>query len=200
MTTEVAISSSNQKEKEVSIEVRPPGLYGDKWNLVKLLFLYLLQGVPLGFIEAFPIILKSRRYSYNDQVNQDAGRTQIIATAVTCFACTYIYHVVCIQAIFSISAWPFTLKILWAPLVDSVYCHAVGRRKMWLVPVHVLLGNEGERLNGHWLKRMVRLAGVPPFENIPEGHVRLKSMPNTSEVSKTAIQELCTTIMYFTYG
>ncbi|XP_022169005.1 acetyl-coenzyme A transporter 1-like [Myzus persicae] len=85
-------------------------LNGDRWNLVKLLFLYILQGVPLGFSDAFPILLKSKQFSYYD------------------------------QAIFSVSTWPFTFKILWAPLVDSIYCPSVGRRKMWLVPVHILLG------------------------------------------------------------
>ncbi|XP_050056482.1 acetyl-coenzyme A transporter 1-like isoform X1 [Aphis gossypii] len=85
-------------------------LHGDRWNLVKLLFLYILQGVPLGFSDAFPILLKSNKFSYYE------------------------------QAIFSVSTWPFTFKILWAPLVDSIYCPSVERRKMWLVPVHILLG------------------------------------------------------------
>jgi len=43
-------------------------LNGDRWNLVKLLFLYILQGVPLGFSDAFPILLKSKQFSYYDQV------------------------------------------------------------------------------------------------------------------------------------
>lgn len=44
------------------------GLNGDRWNLAKLLFLYILQGVPLGFSDAFPILLKSNKFSYYEQV------------------------------------------------------------------------------------------------------------------------------------
>ncbi len=32
-------------------------------------------------------------------------------------------------------SWPFSLKILWAPLVDSLYLRAVGQRRTWLLPV-----------------------------------------------------------------
>lgn len=32
------------------------------------------------------------------------------------------------------------MKILWAPIVDSVYIKAFGRRKTWLVPAQVLIG------------------------------------------------------------
>lgn len=32
------------------------------------------------------------------------------------------------------------VKILWAPIVDSVYIKSFGRRKSWLVPVQVVLG------------------------------------------------------------
>lgn len=32
------------------------------------------------------------------------------------------------------------MKILWAPIVDSVYVNAFGRRKTWLVPVQILIG------------------------------------------------------------
>jgi PAT family acetyl-CoA transporter-like MFS transporter 1 len=32
-------------------------------------------------------------------------------------------------------SWPFSLKLLWAPFVDSLYSERMGRRKSWLVPV-----------------------------------------------------------------
>lgn len=102
----VPVQNSDNCKKSTKVH----NLNGDRWNLVKLLFLYILQGVPLGFSDAFPILLKSKKFSYYD------------------------------QAIFSVSTWPFTFKILWAPLVDSIYCPSVGRRKMWLVPVYILLG------------------------------------------------------------
>lgn len=32
------------------------------------------------------------------------------------------------------------MKILWAPLVDSLYFSKIGRRKSWLVPTQILIG------------------------------------------------------------
>jgi len=72
MTSESSPSDVDKPREDVDTappEVGSTGfLYGDKWNLVKLLFLYVLQGVPLGFAEAFPIILKTKQFSYFDQV------------------------------------------------------------------------------------------------------------------------------------
>ena len=44
------------------------------------------------------------------------------------------------QAIFSLASWPFSLKVLWAPLVDSLYFKSVGQRKSWLLPLQTLVG------------------------------------------------------------
>ncbi|XP_077467032.1 acetyl-coenzyme A transporter 1 [Stigmatopora argus] len=75
-----------------------------------LLFLYVLQGIPLGLAGSIPLILQSKNVSYKD------------------------------QAIFSFVFWPFSLKLLWAPLVDALYFRKFGRRKSWLVPTQYLLG------------------------------------------------------------
>lgn len=42
-------------------------LKGDYGNIAMLLFLYMLQGVPLGLIYAVPMILQKRGLSYKDQ-------------------------------------------------------------------------------------------------------------------------------------
>ncbi|RWS03454.1 acetyl-coenzyme A transporter-like protein [Dinothrombium tinctorium] len=39
------------------------------------------------------------------------------------------------QAVFSIAHWPYSMKLLWAPIVDSIYSKRFGRRKSWFVPV-----------------------------------------------------------------
>ncbi|CAM9547476.1 unnamed protein product [Discosporangium mesarthrocarpum] len=44
------------------------------------------------------------------------------------------------QALFSLVSLPFSLKLLWAPLVDSVFYSPFGRRKSWLVPVQLICG------------------------------------------------------------
>ena len=41
---------------------------------------------------------------------------------------------------FSFVSWPFSLKLLWAPLVDSLYVPALGQRRTWLLPVQALVG------------------------------------------------------------
>lgn len=42
------------------------------------------------------------------------------------------------QATFSLVSWPFSLKLLWAPFVDSIYSRRFGRRKSWLIPVQFI--------------------------------------------------------------
>jgi len=85
-------------------------LEGDKVHVLVLFFLYVLQGIPLGLINAVPLILTDRSVSYKE------------------------------QAAFSFSSYPFSMKLLWAPLVDSLYVARFGRRKSWLVPVQYLIG------------------------------------------------------------
>jgi hypothetical protein len=42
--------------------------------------------------------------------------------------------------LFSFAFWPFSIKLLWAPIVDSIFISNFGRRKTWLVPVQYLIG------------------------------------------------------------
>ncbi|PAA71923.1 hypothetical protein BOX15_Mlig017016g2, partial [Macrostomum lignano] len=77
----------------------------DRRSVLLLTFLYVLQGIPLGLAGSVPYILTARKVSY---------------TA---------------QGTFSFVFWPFSLKLLWAPLVDSIYSARFGRRKSWLIPV-----------------------------------------------------------------
>lgn len=85
-------------------------LRGDWLNISVLFFLYLLQGIPLGLAAAIPMLLQNRGISYTQ------------------------------QAEFSFAYWPFSLKLLWAPIVDSLYVNRFGRRKSWLIPTQYLIG------------------------------------------------------------
>ena len=82
----------------------------DKINICLLLFLYLLQGVPLGMAASIPLIIQVYGASWSQ------------------------------QATFSFAFWPFSLKLLWAPIVDAVYLKRFGRRKTWLVSTQYLIG------------------------------------------------------------
>ena len=37
--------------------------------------------------------------------------------------------------IFSVASYPYSFKLLWSPIVDSIYSLAFGRRKSWVVPI-----------------------------------------------------------------
>jgi hypothetical protein len=82
----------------------------DKFSIFTLLFLYLLQGIPLGMAGSIPLIIQSFGTTWSQ------------------------------QATFSFAFWPFSLKLLWAPLVDALYIKKFGRRKTWLIPTQYLIG------------------------------------------------------------
>ncbi|KAL5367919.1 hypothetical protein CPHLJ_6g470 [Cryptosporidium parvum] len=42
------------------------------------------------------------------------------------------------QSMFGMVVLPFSLKLLWAPLVDSVYIEKMGRRKTWIIPTQLV--------------------------------------------------------------
>lgn len=96
------------------------GSVREEWRSVALLlFLYVLQGIPLGLGSAVPLLLQNRRVSYKE------------------------------QALFSFVSWPFSVKLLWAPIVDSLYSSRFGRRKSWLVPTQYAIGLSFFWLSGH---------------------------------------------------
>lgn len=42
---------------------------------------------------------------------------------------------------FSLCSWPYSLKLLWSPVVDSLYSDRFGRRKSWIVPIQFAIGS-----------------------------------------------------------
>ena len=100
-----------QNDDRLKPDTTPDGsLKGDRGSIALLMFLYILQGIPLGIGSSIPYLLTSRKVSYSD------------------------------QALYSFVHWPFSLKLLWAPIVDSVYLRWFGRRKSWLIPTQYLIG------------------------------------------------------------
>ena len=87
-----------------------PSATRDRGSIALLVFLYVLQGIPLGLAGAMPMLLQTKKVAYKD------------------------------QATFSLVFWPFSMKLLWAPIVDTAYFSRFGRRKSWLVPVQYLIG------------------------------------------------------------
>ncbi|CAF1057748.1 unnamed protein product [Brachionus calyciflorus] len=107
--------SLNKKQHNLQISIEKKNIEiksknNDFKNIVFLMFLYFLQGIPIGLTASLPYILSSRNVSY--------------------------FY----QATFSLASWPFAMKLLWAPIVDSVFIERIGRRKSWLVPIQYLIG------------------------------------------------------------
>jgi PAT family acetyl-CoA transporter-like MFS transporter 1 len=42
------------------------------------------------------------------------------------------------MGIFALASYPYSLKLLWSPIVDSLYSRRLGRRKSWIVPIQLL--------------------------------------------------------------
>lgn len=42
--------------------------------------------------------------------------------------------------VFSLASYPYSLKLLWSPIVDAVWSPRFGRRKSWITPVQVVSG------------------------------------------------------------
>ncbi|KAF9454985.1 hypothetical protein P691DRAFT_654525 [Macrolepiota fuliginosa MF-IS2] len=82
----------------------------DKRAMVLLCVLYLIQGVPLGLALGSVPFLLKEHLSYSQ------------------------------LATFALSSYPYSLKLLWSPIVDSVFFKSVGRRKSWIIPMQLIVG------------------------------------------------------------
>eukprot|EP00929_Paragymnodinium_shiwhaense_P030550 TRINITY_DN17291_c0_g1_i1.p1 TRINITY_DN17291_c0_g1~~TRINITY_DN17291_c0_g1_i1.p1 ORF type:complete len:470 (+),score=99.72 TRINITY_DN17291_c0_g1_i1:72-1481(+) len=109
-STNGAEKASGNKPSEAA-DMPEPSLTGEYGNIVLLNLLYTLQGVPMGLFGYVNMEVKSLfPGSFSE------------------------------QGTFALAAWPFSLKLLWAPLVDSVYMEKCGRRKTWMVPAQLIIG------------------------------------------------------------
>lgn len=64
----VAGDNELMENGELLSKKRKSSLQGDEGNIALLLFLYTLQGIPLGLSAAVPMILQNRGVSYKEQV------------------------------------------------------------------------------------------------------------------------------------
>jgi len=80
------------------------------WRILIIIILYILQGFIQGFKTAIPLFLVSYKASWQQ------------------------------QGTFSWVSYPFSFKILWAPIIDSIYIRRFGRYLTWLIPIQILIG------------------------------------------------------------
>lgn len=78
-----------------------------------LVALYFVQGIPVGLaFGTVPFLLKSMAKD-------------------TSFASL---------GLFSMATYPYSLKILWSPIIDSCYNRRIGRRRSWIIPIQLISG------------------------------------------------------------
>lgn len=102
--------------------------HNDRYNYALLVALYTLQGIPMGLSASIPFLIQQKiKYIASAAASSDGAAT----------AARLSYNA---NAIFALCSWPFSLKLLWAPIVDSCFIKPFGRRKSWLVPVQTMAG------------------------------------------------------------
>jgi PAT family acetyl-CoA transporter-like MFS transporter 1 len=42
--------------------------------------------------------------------------------------------------LFSLAAYPYSFKLFWSPVIDSLFIPRMGRRKSWIVPLQLASG------------------------------------------------------------
>lgn len=82
----------------------------DRRNFLLLVLLYFLQGIPMGLATGSVPFLLKPHVSYSQ------------------------------VGVFSLASYPYSLKLLWSPIVDAVWSTKVGRRKSWILPIQTLSG------------------------------------------------------------
>lgn len=82
----------------------------DRRNFLLLVLLYFLQGIPMGLAGGSVPFLLKSHLSYG----------QI--------------------GVYSLASYPYSLKLLWSPIVDAVWSAKLGRRKSWILPIQTLSG------------------------------------------------------------
>jgi MFS family permease len=91
----------------------------DQRNFLLLVLLYFLQGVPMGLAMGSVPFLLKKHLSYG----------QI--------------------GVFSLASYPYSLKLLWSPIVDAVWSKKFGRRKSWITPIQTISGITMIYLSSH---------------------------------------------------
>ncbi|KAK3700353.1 hypothetical protein LTR37_016057 [Vermiconidia calcicola] len=100
----------------------------DRRNFLLLVLLYFLQGIPMGLAGGSVPFLLKSHLSY----------AQI--------------------GVYSLASYPYSLKLLWSPIVDAVWSPKLGRRKSWILPIQTLSGF-GMLWLGARAERMMQVAG-----------------------------------------
>jgi MFS transporter, PAT family, solute carrier family 33 (acetyl-CoA transportor), member 1 len=132
------LSSGESSVSNTSVETVDE--HSDRFNYALLIVLYTLQGIPMGLSASIPFLLQEKiqkMAAAAASLGTAAVGTGSVHAVAAAEAAKASYNA---NAIFALCSWPFSLKLLWAPIVDAIYFKKFGRRKSWLVPVQSLAG------------------------------------------------------------
>jgi len=101
----------------------------------------LLQGIPVGLAFGSVPFLLKARLSYGQ------------------------------VGIFSLASYPYSMKLLWSPIVDAIYSRRIGRRKSWIVPIQATSGLLLLWLGSHIEGLMTDVPRFPQFLGKKTDHV-----------------------------
>lgn len=82
----------------------------DRPAFAVLVLLYLLQGVPVGLAFGSIPFILKTKLSYSQ------------------------------VGVFSLAAYPYSMKLIWSPMVDAIYWPKIGRRRLWIIPIQTISG------------------------------------------------------------
>lgn len=102
----------------------------DQKNFGLLVLLYFLQGIPMGLATGSVPFLLKNHMSYGE------------------------------IGIFSLASYPYSMKLLWSPIVDACWSANIGRRKSWILPIQLLTG-VGMLWLGSKVEAMMETTGKP---------------------------------------
>jgi PAT family acetyl-CoA transporter-like MFS transporter 1 len=112
----------------------------DFFNYALLICLYTIQGIPMGLSASIPFLIQQKIQLLTSTAALAAASTASTASSASAVAASAARMSYSANAIFALCSWPFSLKLLWAPIVDAVFFKRFGRRKSWVVPVQMLAG------------------------------------------------------------
>lgn len=120
----------------------------DRLNYLILTALYTIQGIPIGLASSIPLLIQQRAQALQEMAASSSASSVLGAAAEAASTTAQTSHngmvatkmVYNAQAIFSLCSWPFSMKLLWAPIVDACFSKRFGRRKTWIVPVQATAG------------------------------------------------------------
>ena len=137
MLTRSSSSSTLDNTASTPTEIDDDDDHKDRFNYALLIVLYTLQGIPMGLSASIPFLLQDKIQKLSSLSNGVA--TDAAAAAVAHAQANKLSYQA--NAVFALCSWPFSLKLLWAPIVDAVFWKQFGRRKTWLIPVQTLAGS-----------------------------------------------------------